>query len=309
MVIIFLLLLNCCKSENFDYKVSISNDEYSIIKNYYNHYKNIINNNFIINKNYIASNDKDLLTKIKIRSLAINSANKYSIREYYYNNIYEYFPFIIYFQNNYYRVIPEKDDFIKGTVNWLDDEDIYKTLFSIEYAKLNYSKMIETKQYCLKSFLESDTIWLEDKEKYNEISKMLFTKDYPSHIFELISINLDEESSKKLEEDVYEVEYNLFYPKNIIRIYINISDKDKSSVSEPDPELINIPDKLSNLTNEEFIEEYFINDTDGKYVVRTGYSELTTAIEFLCVIKYNFFTYRKNGNIYIMEITNKPNGI
>jgi hypothetical protein len=126
IIVIFVLFLSSCSPENFDYKIQISEKEYTIMKKYMKNYKDI-KKIVLLEKNHISSNDKALLLKIKMR-LAGLAGPKYPRDCWSY---YPYIPIITNYHDNYYYVWEIEK------VNWLNDEDIFKELFP------NYHHLID----------------------------------------------------------------------------------------------------------------------------------------------------------------------
>jgi hypothetical protein len=126
IIVIFVLFLFSCSPENFDYKIQISEKEYTIMRKYMRNYKDI-KRIVLLEKNHISSNDKALLLKIKMR-LAGLACSKYPRDGWSY---YPYIPIITNYHDNYYYVWEIEK------INWLNDEDIFKKLFP------NYHHLID----------------------------------------------------------------------------------------------------------------------------------------------------------------------
>jgi hypothetical protein len=77
---------------------------------------------------------------------------------------------------------------------------------------------------------------------------------------------------------------------------------------------INISDELNNLTKDEFIKEYFLEDGKGIYKskivserklfeeINKKDEELLEILMFLSIVKYDFLVSLKNGRVFIEEI-------
>jgi hypothetical protein len=176
-MIIFVLFLFSCSSENFDYKIPISDREYLIMKEYTKRHKDI-KKLVSIEKNNISSNDKELLIKIKMRLAGI--AGPISVRDCP-GNVFPFVPIIINYQNNFYGVNLSFFYFENRLkrIDWLNDEDIYKKLFP------NYVRLIDidipdkllnlTKEKFIEEYFIKD-----DNGKYKckvELEIVLFAKD------------------------------------------------------------------------------------------------------------------------------------
>jgi hypothetical protein len=183
-IIIFAFFLLSCSSENFDYKISISDKEYTIMKEYMKMHKKITKN-VLLQKDNISSNDKELLIKVKMRLAGI--AGPISGRDCH-GNIFPFVPIIINYQNNYYGI---NLSFLYSVnklkeIDWLNDEDIYeifypKYIFSKETnvpeKLLNLTKEEFIKEYFLKDDneqykckIENEIVlFAKDKDKENEL--------------------------------------------------------------------------------------------------------------------------------------------
>jgi hypothetical protein len=148
------MLLFSCSPKNYDYEVSISNSEYKIIKKYAKKYKSILKK-IKMNDNFIYSDDKELLVKIKNRLTGIDDSNYLGMT---------YAPIIINYKNKYYYVALYEDD-----INWLDDNEIYEKLNPGNVSLIDIcisDKLfdLDKKEFIEEYFFEEDGIY---KSKVN----------------------------------------------------------------------------------------------------------------------------------------------
>jgi hypothetical protein len=113
--ILIILLFSGCTQDNNDLKVSISKEEYKLMRKYVRKHKDILKT-VNLYKDRITSSDKELLEKIKIRMAGIFN-NKFLVME-----KHLIIPIIINYQDKYFYVGLSEDD------DWLNDEEIYKNL-------------------------------------------------------------------------------------------------------------------------------------------------------------------------------------
>ncbi len=104
------ILFTACPAQNPDkYAISISRDEYVIMKRYLHAHRSLARE-ISLKPGSVSSDDRDVLIKIKMRLAAIDS-EKYHFGP--------YTPIFINHDGGYYYV-----SFIGGT-DWLNDEEIY----------------------------------------------------------------------------------------------------------------------------------------------------------------------------------------
>jgi hypothetical protein len=181
IVVIFTFFLFSCSSKDFDYKISISDSEYTIMKEYIKRHKNIKKSIFL-EKNNISSDDKSTLIKIKMRLAGI--VGPMYPRDCW--SYYPYIPIIINYQNNFYEIYLSNNDYFHNNnakkLNWLDEEYLYKKLFP-EYVRLININVPEKLLNLTKDEFIEEYFLIDENKKYGkykckvEIERVLLEND------------------------------------------------------------------------------------------------------------------------------------
>jgi hypothetical protein len=197
VAIIFVSLLYCCSPNNYENKVSISNNEYKLLKKYIKNHRNILKD-INVNKYYISSNNKGLLVKMKMRLMGIDCL---------YRSHGPITPIIIKYQNrHYYAYIIDDED-----VNWMDDEDIYEKLYPENISPIDIDISDKLLNLNKEEFIEE--YFLEDEDgMYKSKVNMNYT------LFEERNIENDKLFNEIMVLSI--VEYNLLVKLMRGHIYI-----------------------------------------------------------------------------------------
>ena len=108
----FLVILSgCAQTYPYNYRIKLNKYEINILNQFMNKY-NDLDNQLIIDRKFVYSNNMDLLIKLKNRLYRIYS----------YKNSFPFVPIIINYNQNYYYII-EYEKIINN--NWFNDELIY----------------------------------------------------------------------------------------------------------------------------------------------------------------------------------------
>ena len=129
VILIALLSFSCC-GKNYDYKIKLPDDEYKILRHYVNRHR-YIRSEISLKKehgtNYVFSNNKELLVKIRNRAAGMNGI-RYSHGP--------ATPIIIHYMDKNYHA----SSFAIASFDWLNDEELYKELLpfnGIQEIRLN----------------------------------------------------------------------------------------------------------------------------------------------------------------------------
>ncbi|GHV14722.1 hypothetical protein FACS189491_11350 [Spirochaetia bacterium] len=120
IILCFSIIVNSCIVDKYMYKVFISEDEYKIMKSYIMKNKKYIKG-ISLKKDYIYSNNIELLKKIKIRLTGFE--------EHMHGPSY---PIIIERLGKYYMVFPRG----LQNLNWMDDEEIFENVSKNEIKEI-----------------------------------------------------------------------------------------------------------------------------------------------------------------------------
>ena len=182
--VIYLIVLSSlgCSIKNYDYKIELTNDEYKILKGYGNRYKYIHNDitlhkDYFEKKNYVFSNNKELLVKIKNRTAGIDRI-KY--------NHGPYTPIIINYMDKYYDV------YFVDRYDWLNDEELYDKLSSTKYIdEINLDISDELTNLSKDEFIEKYFEPIENNKFHSKLiieSTLFVEKDIEKELlFETLS--------------------------------------------------------------------------------------------------------------------------
>jgi len=196
IIIVFVSLLYGCSSDNYEFKVPISSSEYRLLKKYNKKYKNIVMD-INVNKDYISSNNEELLVKMKMRLMGIDCL--------YYSHS-PITPIIInYYDEYYYANIMIED------INWMNDEEIYEKLYPKNISLIDIDISDKLLSMNKEEFIEK--YFLEDENgMYKSKVNMIYT------LFEERNIEKDKLFEKIMVLSV--IKYNLLVKLMKGHIYI-----------------------------------------------------------------------------------------
>jgi hypothetical protein len=160
-VLCLLLILNACdQKDQYDYCVDLTKDELISLKDYMKKY-NDLKNKIYIRKNFVYSNDEEMLRVLKSRTNVINT---------YYSGI------LINYNENYYFI--NKEELIK--VNWMNNDEIFKNIPNSDVSLLErdipeYILNLSRDEF-INNYLEKKENYSERKENYyrSKINRGLF---------------------------------------------------------------------------------------------------------------------------------------
>jgi hypothetical protein len=158
IVICLLLFLNACSPKGqYSYAVQLSKNEMILLKDYMKKY-NDLNNKVYIHRNFVFSNEVEILYILKLRTKGINNYNT-SI----------FTPIIINYNENYYRI----NSYKLKEINWMNNDEIFRNLSDNDVSLIE----INIPEY-LGNLSKDEFIinYLEKKENYyiSKIKKGLF---------------------------------------------------------------------------------------------------------------------------------------
>jgi hypothetical protein len=174
-LIINFLFINSCTQKptpDYNYRIDLSKYELKLIKQYIRKYGNL-NNEIIINGNYLYSDNMDLLKIIKIRIEGMTP---------------RYYPvsITIKHENNYYSV--HKNTNI-NKLNWLNDIELYNNIpkNSMSILKINYpDEMLNlSKEVFMKNYLKQENDNIYSLNAKDNLSKYVLTLSETKYDFML----------------------------------------------------------------------------------------------------------------------------
>jgi len=178
-IIIIILFINGCAPKplpDTNYRIDLSKYELKLLKKYIQKYGNL-NNEIIINGNYLYSDNMDLLKKIKIRLEGMTPS---------------YYPvsITIKHENNYYSV-DRNTEITKliNKLNWLNDSELYNNIpkNSMSIVKINYpDEMLNlSKEEFMNNYLKQENDNIYSVNVKDNLSKYVLTLSETKYDFML----------------------------------------------------------------------------------------------------------------------------